>query len=269
MLNSFEVINNTDPVNISFKDNLTQAERKALEELRNQDDFVLKKSDKGNMLVLIDKSFYRDKLVIADHLNTSAYRPATKKDEKLVMKNLKLLIDKHSKCLTNPEIEYCTDFEDKCSNFHVLPKIHKNKEIIEAVSKSDSVYIEMDPPNDLKARPIVAATNNSTSKISELLEKILSPLVKNLRSYIKDDWDFLRKLPREITKECDLYSFDITSLYTNIEHDLGINALKYYIDKFRGDIQDRFTKEFIIELSLIYKHCTLTRIIERILSTIF
>ena len=108
----------------------------------------------------------------------------------------------------------------------------------------------MDAPPDLKGRPIVAGTNFATSRLSELLDKILSPLVKHLNSYIKDDWHFLAKLPREINYECELYSFDIVSLYTSIGHDLGITAIKYWINKYRSEIPERFTNSFIEEACL-------------------
>ena len=38
-------------------------------------DIVIKKADKGNVLLLMDKEFYRDKLVLQDHLYTSTYCP--------------------------------------------------------------------------------------------------------------------------------------------------------------------------------------------------
>ena len=41
-----------------------------------------------------------------------------------------------------------------------------------------------------KDRPIIAGPNSPTQHLSELLEKILYPLVPYLKSYIKDDWDF-------------------------------------------------------------------------------
>ncbi len=100
-------------------------------------------------------------------------------------------------------------------------------------------------------RPIIAGPESPTQRLSELLEKILSPLVPFVKSFIKDDWGFLRKLPQEIDFDCDIYSVDIVSLYTNIPHDLGIEAISYYVDKFRDKIPERFTKEFIIE-SLLF-----------------
>ena len=85
----------------------------------------------------------------------------------------------------------------------------------------------MDPPQDLKARPIIAGPVAPTQHLSELIERIISPLVPKLKSFIKDDWDFQRKLPRILDYPATLYSCDIVSLYTNINHDLGLTALEY------------------------------------------
>ena len=107
----------------------------------------------------------------------------------------------------------------------------------------------MKPPPDLKGRPIIAGPEAPTQHLSELIEKLLSPLVTHVKSYIKDDWDFLRKFPKRLSKDCDLYSCDISSLYTSIPHDLGLAALKYWLRKLHHLIPDRFTEEFIIEAS--------------------
>ena len=71
-----------------------------------------------------------------------------------------------------------------------------------------------------------------------------------LRSFVKDDWDFIRNFPRSVNFECDLFSVDIESLYTNIPRALGVEAVSYYFDKYRDKIPRRFTKEFMIESTL-------------------
>ena len=64
---------------------------------------------------------------------------------------------------------------------------------------------------------------------------------------IKDDWDFIRKLPSRVDYSCVLSSCDIVSLYTSVPHDLGLEALLYWIEKKRNLIPERFTKAFIVE----------------------
>ena len=209
-----------------MENNLTLQERQALKELKNDKSIVIKKSDKGNALIIMSTEFYRDKLVLNDHLNTPTYCVTVPNADKKVFLDLKKLMKKHEKCLTKKEYLFITNYEWRSSNLYVQPKIHKNKSIIEKVKACNSIYLKMDPPNDLKGRPIIAGPSSPTQHLSKLLEQILSPLISHLKSYIKDDWDFLRKMPKKIDYDCTLYSCDIVSLYSNITHDLGITALK-------------------------------------------
>ena len=102
----------------------------------------------------------------------------------------------------------------------------------------------LDPP-DLTGRQIVAGCTTPTRHLSKLIEKILKPLVE--KSYVKDDWDYLKQLPSQVSDTVNLFSCDIKSLYTNISHELGIEAIKYWINKRQDLIKTRITDDFIIE----------------------
>ena len=50
-------------------------------------------------------------------------------------------------------------------------------------------------------------------------------------------------------------TFDVVSLYTSIPHDLGIESIGYWIEKYSDVMCDRFTKEFILSsIHLILKN---------------
>ena len=59
-----------EPEHINTSDNVTNAERKALEEFKNNPDIIIKKADKTSIMVIMDKDYYKEKLVVADHLAT-------------------------------------------------------------------------------------------------------------------------------------------------------------------------------------------------------
>ena len=42
-------------------------------------------------------------------------------------------------------------------------------------------------------------------------------------------------------------SFDVVNLYSNIPHSLGLQALDYWLSKYPNLINERFTKEFILQ----------------------
>ena len=239
-----------DPSSTSMSDNLTIGERSALQDLKTAADIVIKKADKGNTLVVMDTEFYRDKLVLLDHLYTPTYSIAPVNSDRKVFRDLTKLVEKHRNCLTEKETQFILKKDWKSSNFYVLPKIHKNDKIAETFAAADNDYAEMDTPNDLKGRPITAGPNTPTRGLSELLEKILAPFVPKLKTYVKDDRDFVSRIPRFVNYDCELLSWDVVSLYTSIPHELGIEALNYWLTKYPDLISPRLTRDFVLEATL-------------------
>ncbi|XP_062606683.1 uncharacterized protein LOC134268439, partial [Saccostrea cucullata] len=184
---------------------------------------------------------------MADKKDNQFYKKLEQNTDRQTMLKIKKLTKKYQGNLTKNEIEYLTDFEVKTSHFYGLPKIHKCKEIQENVKKCNSTYIKLPRPNDLKLRPIIAGPASSTQRLSNLLDIILKPLCTKVTSYVRDDMDFLNYIPQTVPRETLLVSFDVTSLYTNITHELGIEAIKYWLDKYPEEIDHRFPANFILE----------------------
>ena len=164
----------------------------------------------------MDKDYYCNALVMKHHLNTSTYQKVDSNSDKRVFNNLKFLIKTHESCLTKNEMRYIFNSNWKSSNFYVLPKVHKSKKILEEINENNNICVNMQPPEDLKGRPTVGDPNSPSQGISGLLQKILSPIVSGLKTYIKDDWGFIRKLPSHVDYPCVFASCDVVSLYTSI-----------------------------------------------------
>ena len=86
-------------------------------------------------------------------------------------------------------------------------------------------YVKLKAPESLFFRPIVAGPTCETHTLSNLIDILLQPYTKHIKSYIKDTTDFLSKLPTSTNPDTLLVSFDVVNLYTNIPHDLGIEAI--------------------------------------------
>ena len=196
----------------------------------------------------MDVDFYRNKLVIEDHLSSNTYRKVDNNCDKTVMTQLNKHVQTYKKHLTIKEQDYITNFKWQSSNFYVLPKIHKSNEIKRETEQSSTFFIEINSPMDLKGQPIIAGCSSPTHRLSDLLDKLLSPIAKKVQTYVKDDWDFLHRLPKHLEYEkVTMYSVDITSLYTSINNDLGVEAISYWLNQHRNLIPDRFSDQFIIE----------------------
>ena len=96
-------------------------------------------------------------------------------------------------------------------------------------------------------RPIVGGPKYPTSHLSNFIDILIKPLVIHVKSHLRDGIEFLNKLPRNVPMETIMTSFDIVSLYTNIPHDLGVEAIDYWIKEYPESISARFSRSFVIK----------------------
>ena len=90
-----------------------------------------------------------------------------------IINKIKKFSQKYSTQLTKNEINYITKFNAETIVFYGLPKVHKSTSIGNSGSVESVVTVL--EPEDLTFRPIVASTNCPTSRLSSLVDKILSP----------------------------------------------------------------------------------------------
>ena len=114
--------------------------------------------------------------------------------------------------ITEKEVKFITDdlSNPRTPIFYGLPKIHK--------------IFQKFPP----LRPIVSHVNSSTRRLSEFIDSFLKRQAQLAASFVRDTKHFLQKL-EEIKKEklpdgAILVTMDVRSLYTNIDHDEGVQA---------------------------------------------
>ena len=108
-------------------------------------------------------------------------------------------------------------------------------------------------------RPIVAGPKCITSRLSDFIDKILRPFLSKVESYIRDDTDFLTKMPREADTKRVFATFDITSMYTNIENSLGLEAIKFWLENYPDTKPSNIPDEFIINaIRIILEQNTFT-----------
>ena len=99
---------------------------------------------------------------------------------------------------------------------HGLPKIHKK-------------YTDL-----LSFRPLIDTTNTPHCGVGKFLTPLLNPLIQNVYS-VKDSFeavDLIRSIPTELFDEGYRYfSFDVTSLFTNVPLNKTINIILHRIYK--------------------------------------
>ena len=80
-----------------------------------------------------------------------------------------------------------------------------------------------------------------------LVDILLKPFLIHIKSYIKDNLDFLAKCSRENKWDTILTTLDVVGLYSNIPHEYGLEHIEYWLDKFLESLHSRFPKELVLE----------------------
>ena len=116
--------------------------------------------------------------------------------------------------LTDKERDFLTPPHPRAAVFYLLPKIHKN-------------------PHTPPGRPIISGIGTITEPASKYIDFIIKPLTSSLRSYLHDTTDVLNKLEaiHSVNDTTFLATMDVNSLYTNIDHKEGLEALHHFLQK--------------------------------------
>ena len=103
--------------------------------------------------------------------------------------------------------------QPRIPEFYTLTKIHKKIPV---------------------GRPIVSGSSGPTERISSFVDSLLQPVAIKQESYIKDTTDFINFIENtQIPDNVVLATLDVSSLYTNIPQEEGIDVVcRYYEDHY-------------------------------------
>jgi hypothetical protein len=179
----------------------------ALIKISNDPSIVIKPSDKGGSIVIMDKQNYIDEC-LRQLSNNKYYRelPEPIFNNNIIPLNSILTDLLNKKYIQKKKFEYLRAKEDcRPRVFYILPKVHKEK-------------VAWPSPFMPPGRPIVSDCSSESYNISEYLDSFLTPLANKHPSYLKDTYDFLQKVTKiPIPPNSFLVTGDITSLYTNMD----------------------------------------------------
>ena len=190
------------------------------------------------------------------HLDEGDYYTTVNSDPSNIIKGrVDAFAEKYKDMLTANEYDFLKNEQCKISNFYMLPKLHKSKDINTIVEhkRTEYIHVNEEEVTDLQGRPINSGPTYFTRGLSIMVHKILQPCLEHIPYVLKDTYDFQTKFPQSATEDTTFVTWDIKSLYTNISHQLFYDAVSYWIDKLKTNIPllARFSKEFIIEALLV------------------
>ena len=221
-------------------ENITQPEHQAFLELVDNDNIIIQKADKGNVVVIIDKKTYFAKM-------DEILKDETK------FKKVSFCQKRHK----NKELDYILEKEEEISTF--LKELYDGNVIPETVykrlkpsgSQPGVLYGLCKVHKGLGAdgsappfRPILSAINTPSYEIAKFLIPLLSGLTKN-EFVSKDSFAFAKNV-RDQNSDFFMASFDIDSLFTNVPLDetidITVNKLFGRKKKYEGFSKEQFRK---------------------------
>lgn len=181
-----------------------------LKNLRQATDIVIRSADKGRGVVIQDYEDYDGEALKI--LSDKEYYITIKEDpSKNIQMELNLNLTKaiEEEILTKNEKQFIYIPVLSVPFFYHIPKLHKST---------------VNPPG----RPIISSINSPTCNLSHFIDLYLQDHVNMLPSHLNDSDDLIRHLQKVQLKEgLGLLTLDVTALYSNMNHDLGIECVEF------------------------------------------
>ncbi len=187
----------------NIRNNISSTDRDALKSLRNNQNIIIKKADKGGCIVILDTDNYIKKIdaMLSDSTTYSKLLQIDLDQKKSEVDGIinHLFEDNF---ISKRQKKFLTNFSPKIPVFYGLPKIHKK---------------------DIPLRPIVSQIDSPSYKINKYLDYILTTAEKEIPYLLQDTTKFLQYI-NELQKFTHikpiLFTIDVTSLYTVLPHDM-------------------------------------------------
>jgi hypothetical protein len=219
-------------INLSY---LTPLQAIALKKLWENKNIIIKKTDKNLGPVVMEKDSYIHQ-ILTEHLLTKP-QEATHRLKQLKI-TLRSFISDNQGLFSQSELIY---FERSLKNqyriplFYGLPKVHKNP---------------------VTLHPIVSTTNSLLAIFSHWLDYRMKKLLPLVHLYTKKSAEivlYLKKLT--LPRNTVLFSADAKSMYTNIDTDMGITAIRNFPLVNSSQISANFpTQPFLQILEIVMKN---------------
>lgn len=208
--------------NLRKKCNLTPFEKTAIRQLKSNREIIIKPSDKGGAVVIMDTALYQAE-GLRQLSNRQYYLPISHLSAESVAKSINDILEYllARGFISERQFDYLfAQAPLKPRSFYLLPKVHK------PIDKWPN-------PHMPEGRPIVSDCGSETERISEYIDFFLQPLACRHESFLRDSYDFVQKISnRPIPSDALIVTGDIVSLYTNMDIQRSLDVVMEIFREF-------------------------------------
>ncbi len=227
-----------------IKDNLTKTERWELDLLCHKEfqrRYVFRSVDKGTGIVLADREDYLAE-IHRQLQQTEYYVPlGTSSVMQVHWNRIKEItntlleegkLDRDTATLLQEQpFEGGPERTPRPRTLYTLAKVHKP-------IKKWTIPFRIPP-----GRPVCSDVSSECTAISEWIDRWLQPIAQSYPSYTQDSYDFFNKITKlDIAPGSFIVTFDVTSMYTNIDHKLGLRAIRRALERYRRNNPEEAAK---------------------------
>ncbi|XP_043935226.1 plexin-B3-like [Protopterus annectens] len=210
--------------------NISLAEKQAIADLQKNQNIVITSADKGGAMVILNWLDY-DKEAIRQLSDQKYYSRMIINPTSRFQKQIEefILWAKDEFIITEETAQQLIVHDPNPQYIYFLPKTHKSL---------------INPPG----RPIVSGRGYITEPLSLFLTQQLKPLLAFVRSRIHDTTMFLNIISdSQLEEDWLVCTLDVCSLYTNIPHKYGLEALSFWLDQ--ASLYQPLFNSFLVELA--------------------
>ena len=203
--------------------NLTRLQQRHISLLRSNKEFIILMCNKNLGPAIMERERYID-LILQEHLlDQQTYQPLEEDDARSLLRefelSVKIILQDNISRFTQDEYTYFQrGFEtfQHVPQFYGMPKVHKNKS----------------PP---PFRPVISQCRSINAMVSTFIDYKLQKLTRSIPSYIKNSTQLLDELDTlgTLPSNAQLFTSNATSMYTNINIDEGIQAIRNYLAEYK------------------------------------
>ena len=211
------------------KINLTKEEYKDIRSLKQNNEIIIKPTDKGSAKVIMEKAAYINEGQKQCN-NTQFYEPTDTDLTGKVIPRVNLHVHNmlHKGEISQSTCSYLTTYIDRMQQFYMLPKINKDKKKNQA------------------ERPIVSGSGGPTNfTICGLFHRTLSAPFPTIHKDLTHLVNIVNHF--SVQQGILLCTLDVTNIYTNIPHNKGIQAIKEMLAVHRPPYDLPYSN-YIVEL---------------------